>query len=259
MTLHEFGKENIQTAVLIHPSLVMWDYFEYIIPLMQEHYWLIVPALPGYDRESPGDFSSVEAIAAGIADELSERGIKEVSCIYGCSMGGSIVLRMLAEGRVKAHSAVIDGGITPYQLPLLATRFIAIKDFLTIYAGKLVGTKLLEKAFKTDEYSKDDLAYVNSVLNYISAKTIWRTFESCNNYNMPFNVQPKCDRIEYWCAQSEVKARKRDIAYVKRVFPQTEFHIFENIGHGGLAAMKPQLMVKELIRAMGDAHSEELP
>ena len=40
MTIHEFGSENKNIVVLIHPSLVMWDYFEYLIPLMQNRYHL---------------------------------------------------------------------------------------------------------------------------------------------------------------------------------------------------------------------------
>ncbi len=60
MTVHEFGKENKKTVVLIHPSLVMWDYFEYVIPLLETEYHLVVPALPGYDKDRSGDFTSVE-------------------------------------------------------------------------------------------------------------------------------------------------------------------------------------------------------
>lgn len=37
--------------LLIHPSLVLWDYFEYVIPLLESRYHLIVPAVPGYDEE----------------------------------------------------------------------------------------------------------------------------------------------------------------------------------------------------------------
>ena len=40
MTIHEFGEENREVIVLLHPSMVMWDYFEYVIPLMQERYHL---------------------------------------------------------------------------------------------------------------------------------------------------------------------------------------------------------------------------
>ena len=63
MTIHQFGNANAKTIILIHPSLVMWDYFENLIPLLVEQYHLIIPALPGYDEEVKGDFSSVEEIA----------------------------------------------------------------------------------------------------------------------------------------------------------------------------------------------------
>jgi hypothetical protein len=35
MTIHEFGKKNDEIVVLIHPSAVMWDYCEYVIPLKE--------------------------------------------------------------------------------------------------------------------------------------------------------------------------------------------------------------------------------
>ncbi len=45
MTIHEFGKENQRVMVLIHPSLVMWDYFEYVIPLLMDRYGNLHPQL----------------------------------------------------------------------------------------------------------------------------------------------------------------------------------------------------------------------
>ena len=85
MTIHEFGTENKDTVILLHPSAVMWDYFEYVIPLLEKKYHLIVPALPGYDEEKPGDFTGVEEIASDLADQLEEKGITEISLIYDCS------------------------------------------------------------------------------------------------------------------------------------------------------------------------------
>ena len=145
----------------------------------------------------------------------------------------------------------MDGGITPYQLPWIVTRFIAVRDFLLVYMGKLGGIKLLEKAFTSDEYSEEDLRYIEKVLRFISAKTIWRTFDSCNNYAMPKVIRTDCPRIEYWYARSEEKDRKWDIEYIRKQFPGTAFRVFENIGHGGLAALKPELLVSEIERVMG--------
>ena len=252
MTLHEFGTENEKTVVLIHPALVMWDYFEYVIPLLQDRYHLIIPALPGYDEDAPGDFTSVEQIAAEMAERLSARGIREIACIYGCSMGGAVVTRFLADDHIKVRSAVIDGGITPYQLPWIVTRLIAVRDFLMVYMGKLGGIRLLEKAFTSDEYSEDDLKYIEKVLKFVSAKTIRRTFDSCNNYDMPKLIRTSCPHIEYWYAQTEARARKWDIAYIRKNFPNTRFRVFKEIGHGGLAALKTELLASELDRAIGE-------
>ena len=252
MTIHEFGKGSQRTVVLIHPSLVRWDYFEYVIPLMERHYHLVIPALPGYDPDRQSDFTSIEEIAEELADWLLQNGHPEIDCIYGCSMGGSIVIRFLADERVKVRSAVIDGGITPYQLPWIVTRFIALRDYLMIALGKLGGIKLLEKAFATDEYSAEDLQYIADVLRSLSRKTIWRTFDSCNNYSMPEPVKIACERIEYWYAQAEAKDRAWDIAYVKKHIPQAEFHVLENVGHGGLAPLQPERLASGLEDALSD-------
>lgn len=37
MNIHEFGKENRESILLIHPSVVKLDYFEYVIPLLEKN------------------------------------------------------------------------------------------------------------------------------------------------------------------------------------------------------------------------------
>lgn len=245
MTIYEYGTDREKVIVLIHPSAVMWDYFEYVIPLLKEKYHLIIPALPGYDEENPNEnFTSVEEIADNLAQWLIVHNIKTVDILYGCSMGGSVVLKMIVEQKIVVKNAVCDGGITPYQLPWLITRFIAIKDFVMFSMGKIGGIGLLEKVFSTDEYSKEDLKYIAKVLRFISYKTIWRTFESCNNYAMPKNVPEYKGHLQYWYGSREAKERAWDIRYVKNHFPSTEFIEFKNMGHGSMASLYPQKMVK---------------
>ena len=38
MRIYEYGKENPESILLIHPSLVTWDYFENVVPLLERHY-----------------------------------------------------------------------------------------------------------------------------------------------------------------------------------------------------------------------------
>jgi hypothetical protein len=141
---------------------------------------------------------------------------------------------------------VIDGGITPYQLPHFLTVFIALRDFLMVCIGKWGGRKLLVKAFSADNYSDDDLKYIEKVLNFMSYKTIWRTFDSCNNYKMPKPVSQPEGYVEYWYADAEEKARAWDIGYIKKNFKNVHFVKLDNIGHGGMAAIRPQKMADML-------------
>lgn len=245
MTIHEYGTDNARAIVLVHPSAVMWDYFEYVVPLLEGKYHLIIPALPGYDTEKPDeDFTSVERIADELAKWLLERGIRTVDLLYGCSMGGSVVLRMLAEQKIAVKNAVCDGGITPYQLPWIVTRLIAIRDFLMISMGKIGGLKLLERIFSTDEYSREDLKYIARVFKFMSYRTIWRTFESCNNYAMPERPPEYRGRLQYWYGDKEIKERAWDIQYVKAHFPCVELIELKDMGHASMASLHPQEMAE---------------
>lgn len=248
MTYHEFGVENKRVILFIHPAVVLWDYFEYVIPLLKNDFHLVIPALPGYDPERKDDFTSIEEIAAELELWLKNKEIPEVECVYGCSMGGAIAAKLLSDNVIRFKHAVMDGGITPYQLPWLITRFIALRDFIMISLGKIGGIKLLEKAFSTDELSEEDIRYEAGVLKMISYKTIWRTFDSANNYAMPNHVVTDCPFIEYWVADAEEKDRKWDIAYIKKAFPNTQFVRFRNVGHGGLAPFHPEKLAKRIRR-----------
>lgn len=180
MQIKEFGTQNERVIVLVHPSLVTWDYFEYVIPLLEKEYRLVVPVLPGYDLDDSSDFVSVEQHAAQISAWLIGRGVTHVHAVYGCSMDGSIALRMAVDGRVAIGHCVMDGGMTPYQLPYLLTRPIALRNFLMVALGKLGGERLLVEAFSSTEFSGEDIQYVANILRRCSYRTIWNTFDSCN-------------------------------------------------------------------------------
>ena len=122
---------------------------------------------------------------------------------------------------------------------------------LMIYTGKIGGAKLLEKAFSTDELSEEDVQYAAKVLKMISARTIWRTFESCNNYSMPRGIHTDCRHIEYWIAEKEVRNRRADVKYIRKAFPHTTFRKVSDVGHGGLAPFNSERFVRGIERACG--------
>ena len=252
MEVKEFGAAEKPAVVLIHPSLVTWDYFEYVIPLLEEDYHLVVPVMPGYNLDDASEFSSVEKIASELDGWLLEHGIERLHAVYGCSMGGSIALRMAVYGKARAEHYIMDGGITPYRLPYLLTRPIALRDFLVVALGKLGGERLMAKAFSSTEFSEDDLRYAANILDYCSYRTLWRTFDSCNNYRMPKTPVRFDGEILYWYAEKERHARKWDIAYMRDLVPQTEFRELSGIDHGDMALFHPE----RLAQAIGNLRAD---
>jgi hypothetical protein len=142
---------------------------------------------------------------------------------------------------------VIDGGITPYQLPKILTYLIGVRDFLMVVLGKWGGKKLLMQALEA-EYSKEDIAYIAKVLDFMSLQTIWNTFYSCNNYKMPARIPALKTHIEYWYAKKEEKARRADIAYMKKKFETVRFVRMHDTGHAGMAVSRPHKTAQMLAR-----------
>lgn len=204
--------------------------------------------MPGLDPDLPDtDYTSVETIAEETEEWLIERGHTWLKCLYGCSMGGGVATRIIANARVGCETVVIDGGMTPYQLPRPLTWIIGVRDWCVMELGKHCSIRVLRGMFSPEKYSDEDMLYIKKVLNGMSSRTIWRAFYSCNNYSMPHPVpQPGC-RMQYWYGAEEKKQRKLDIAYMKKTFPDIELVENPGIGHGEFFTLHPEEFCTQLM------------
>ena len=63
--------------------------------------------------------------------------------------------------------------------------------------------------------------------------------------------------IEYWYGQVEKKARKLDIAWVKKHIPGVRFREIPGMDHGQYALMQPNKFAEDLRRIIRDSKHEE--
>ena len=206
--------------------------------------------VPGHDLTTDEEFTSVEDIAERLETELISRNILEIDVLYGLSMGGGFAIRMLADNRIPVKRAVIDAGITPYALPRPVTRMILLRDFLMAEWGKH-SNRALSLAFPPEKYTQEGIDHMYEVMRHMSARTIWRVFDSTDNYDMPAAF-PRIDtHMEYWYGQDEKKTRKLDIAWVKKHIPGIQFREIPGMDHGQYALMKPRQFARDLRRISG--------
>ena len=232
---------------MFHPLGVWYDVFEYVTPILEKDYHLIIPAIPGLDPDNPkSEFTSIEDIESKITDWLIKSGYAHVKCLYGCSMGGSLVIRMLASNKIITDFAVIDAGITPYEMNKFFTYCIGVRDWCMTQIGKYASVNALSSVFDPKKYKESDILYIKKVLNSMSSKTIWNGFYSTNNYSMPKDFKEPTCKIQYWFGDEEKKEREQDNNFIKKVYPKTIFVENKGQNHAEFFTLHPVEFCKQL-------------
>ncbi len=255
MHIHEFGTSHSDILLMFHGSCMTWDMYKEGIEQLSQYFHVVIPALPGHDLETTEDFTSIEKITEEIEKWLLECKYEKIFGLYGLSMGGSLAIRFLANNRIPVNKTIIDAGITPYSLPYLLTRFIAVRDYLMIQLGRS-SQKVLAMAFPPEKYTKEGINHMYRTMRHMSSKTVWRVFDSCNNYTMPAPIPVIQTAIAYWYGEKEKKASMWDIDYVKKIYPQTEFRELSGLDHGEYCMMYPQKFAKDIIEYLSPVDDE---
>lgn len=250
MRIDEFGCENKQIVVMIHGLAMSWRMFWPSIGLLARNFHVLAVTVPGHDQADGSEFISVEEIAARLEDELLGRRFRDVFCVYGLSMGGALALRMLADNRVHFQYAVIDGGITPYELPWLVTRFILLKDLVMTLLGRS-SRRLLALAFPPGRYAPEMVDEMFRLLRHMPVRGIWRAYDSTDNYTMPTPFPALDTRIAYWYGSEEKRERKLDIQYMARHISDVQFEEIPGVAHAELVCTHPKEFADRFARSAG--------
>ncbi|MBQ9265018.1 MAG: alpha/beta hydrolase [Clostridia bacterium] len=250
MKVYEFGEEHEKTFVMFQCAAEPWWVFKASAEAMAKDYHVYLFITDGHD-ELGTEFVSIEKNVKDAADFLRKNGISHIEAMYGVSMGGASVIRFLATEDIPVEKAIIDAGITPYPYPKLICRLIAIKDWLTMMLGtkSMVFMKLAAPPERWTPKGEDPEEHYRKIFDFekhhFSSRTIYNVFWSTNNYAMPDPVPSVSTKIEYWYGEEEKKARKNDLAYTQRVYPQTVAREFKGLAHAELVLMFPDRFYSE--------------
>lgn len=253
MNVYEFGHEHSETLLFFQGSCTCWRDYMPSIRLLARRLHVIVPVIEGHDPMAEGDFISVEKTVRDVSDYLLERGYRELTGVYGLSFGGSMALRMLAEQRITIHKVILDGAITPYELPRWVTRLILLRDYcmVQIIRSSMSTFKLLatpERWTPKDGDGEAKYRGMYSFLRGLSHKTIWNVFDSANNYKMPRSMPPTATKIQFWYGSLEKKSRKKDFRWVSKHLHEVHAREFPEMEHGELVMMHPEKFSDEVTR-----------
>ena len=246
MKVYAFGEETAPVILLLPGTCCHWKgNFGHVIPLLSDEYRVLCVSYDGFDETERTEFPTMLEETAKIEDYLKVNCGGHIRAAYGCSLGGACLTRLLALGELPVKRAIIDGGITPYQLPYLIRKLLLARDVLSF---KLAANnrKILEAAFPPERFTlpgrdhKKEYDAIEAYLKTYSDQTIRNIFWSGNNYILPKTPAKIGTKITYWYGDEEKKDRRSNIRFIKHYFPQARIHGIPKMAHAELVMIYPE-------------------
>ncbi len=251
MRVLEYGKEHEKTLLFLPCTAEPEWAFADSVGLLSQDYHVMQIVYDGHG-ETGEDFISVETTVDEITDWLRTHGIPRLDVAYGCSLGGACLTRFLALGKIPVECAVIDAGITPYQMPPILRRLACLRDFLGF---RLIAKsrKILEAAYPPERWTlpgRDPVKEYDALAAYLktySKHTVRNIFWSANNYALPTKPAETGGCITYWYGEEEKKARHSNIRFIKQYFPQAELREIPKMDHAESVMLHPQEFYRRIM------------
>ena len=244
MQILEHGTSHEKTLLFLPCTAEPAWAFSASVELLARKWHVFQVIYDGHEPEFPGDFTSVEQPVEDILLYLNDHDVLSLDAAYGCSLGGACLARLLALDVLPVGRAIIDGGITPYRLPIPLRKLLCLRDFwgFKLLAGN---RNILEAAFPPQRFTlpgHDPVKEYDAIEAYLktySNRTVWNVFWSANNYQLPPSPPPLSTKLIYWYGSDEKRDRRRDIRFIRQYFGCHTRGI-PKMAHGELVMIHPE-------------------
>lgn len=110
MNYVEYGKENSEVIILLHGGGLSWWNYREVAEMLQKDYRVILPILDGHGG-SDRSFTTIEDNAAKIIEFIDTEFGGSVLLMGGLSLGGQILLEILARRDNICKYAVVESAL----------------------------------------------------------------------------------------------------------------------------------------------------
>ena len=182
MNYREFGQGHPETIILLHGGGLSWWNFREEAEMLRADHHLILPVLDGH-AESGRPFTTIEDNAAEIISFIDRELGGSVLLIGGLSLGGQILLEMLAQRSDICRYALVESAMV---IPSKVTNALIGPAFGSSY-GLIRSRSFAKMQFKSlrirqelfEDYYRDTcLIKKADMIAFMKANTAYRLKES---------------------------------------------------------------------------------
>ncbi|MCO4646751.1 Alpha/beta superfamily hydrolase [Streptococcus infantarius subsp. infantarius] len=245
MKVVEVGQENQDVIVLLHGGGLSWWQYQAQMDLLCENYHVVLPILDGH-AGSDAYFTSIEDNAKRLLDYIDKTYGGSVFLIAGLSLGGQILLEMLALRKNICQYAIVEStAIIPDKLtaglvaPLFSMSFPLIKKK---WFAKMQFCYLGIRADLFEHYYGDTVK--------LSKQNLIAFTKASSLYQVKKNLKNSLARVRIIVGEKETKKMHASARYLHDLLPDSRLENKAGLAHGQYAINQPDLYVKELFESL---------
>lgn len=227
MKYQEYGPKQKDVILLLHGGGLSWWNYRAVAELLQEEYHVILPILDGH-AGSDRPFTTIEENASEIISFIDEHLNGKVLLIGGLSLGGQILLEILAQRKdICSYALVESAAVLPSRLThaLIAPAFgssyglIKNKNFARLQFRSLhIKPELFEAYYRdTCQIQKQDM------IAFLQANT---------SYTLKSAFKESSARIHVYFGAKETRTVRHSAEAICKVRPACALHPLPGLKHG---------------------------
>ena len=227
MNYREYGCVDHETIILLHGGGLSWWSYREAAEKLAPDYHVILPILDGH-AESDADFTSIEDNAARLIAFIDEHFGGSVLFIGGLSLGGQILLEMLAQRHDVCRHALIESALarpSRFTHAMIRPAFGSCHGLIQHkWFSRLQFRSLRIKPELIEEYYRDTCG--------ISKQNMIAFLEANALYAIKSSVADCCTKASVFVGEKENGAMQKSARSIHKALPGSHMQILPGMYHG---------------------------
>lgn len=247
MCIKEYGKENEKVIILLHAGGVgTWNYDE-VANILKSRFHVIIPSLNGH-RGSKNRFSTIKENAKNLVEFIDKKLEGEVYLIGGVSLGGQILLEMLAEKKDICKFAIIES-TTVLPMPFTSKLIKPVFSLCFPLIKKEWFAKLQFKSLHIKPSYFEEYFIGTSTIN---KEDMIAFLKENTTYKMPENLSKCTAKTLILTGSKERPIIKKSAKIINRKIKNSSMEILQGYYHGDLSLNHAKIYVEKLLKLINE-------
>lgn len=241
MRFRTFGDKTNPSLMLLPGLGVSYELFMPLIERLKDSFFIVAAEVDGFILGEYSEFTSIDDQAAQANAYVNEHLCGRLDCVYGLSMGGKILSRMMERLEISIDHAIMDAApLLPLPKWLVGPlRYYQCANVWTCYHW----TGFWKWVFHS-HYFDVLLDECKKVWPYGKGRAVLDGYKDIYTHKLESIDGPD---IHFWYGTKEAFVAKPQVEHLMRLFPDVHGEVFPKMNHGQFLIDHPEEVAKRLL------------